>query len=66
MVLDKLTRTLCNMVPDSGERDTGKISTALFGSTNYYQPLEILGGHCAIEFMMGNVAVVGNSDWRSP
>ena len=28
--------------------------------------MEILGGHCAIEFMLGNQAVCDNSDWRSP
>ena len=29
-------------------------------------PQELLGGHCAIEFMLGNDAVVNNSHWRSP
>ena len=54
------------MVPDSKEKDFAKISTAFFGSTNYYQPIELLGGHCVIEFCLGNNAVVENSDWRSP
>ena len=54
------------MVPDNGEKDYKKISDAYFGSTNYYQPIECLGGHCVIEFVLGNNAVVENSHWRSP
>ena len=59
-------RTLLNMVPDPrNDDDFGAMSTTLFGASNYFQPLEALGGHCAIEFMLGNNTVVENSDWRS-
>ena len=54
------------MVPDPNEQDVAKISTSLFGASNYFQPQEVLGGHCAIEFILGNQAVCDNSDWRSP
>ena len=54
------------MVPDPrNDEEWASLSTTLFGASNYYQPLEAMGGHCAIEFMLGNNTVVENSDWRS-
>ena len=54
------------MVPQDRKQDVKKYSTDLFGAANYYMPYEVLGGHCPIEFMLGNNAVVENSHWRSP
>ena len=66
-MLERAMRTLMNMVPDPRNDDKwSELSTTLFGASNYYQPLECLGGHCAIEFMLGNNTVVENSHWRSP
>ena len=66
-ILEKALRILINMVPDPrSDEDFAALSTTFFGSSNYYQPQEALGGHCVIEFVLGNNTVVENSDWRSP
>ena len=66
LILERAQRTLVNTVPYNRTREAKSISTDLFGASNYYMPQELLGGHCAIEFMLGNNAVVENSHWRSP
>ena len=66
VVLEKAHKTLTNMVPHNRERAYKDLSGDMFGSTNYFMPQECFGGHCALEFMLGNNAVVENAAWRSP